>query len=87
MKVLISSAEELKYKYFKKGTAVCIEGPRYSSRAESEVFRSWNCDIINMTVCPEVYLAKELGIPFATTALVTDYDCWREGEKVVSVRL
>ncbi|VDK77512.1 unnamed protein product [Litomosoides sigmodontis] len=80
--VLISSAEELKYKYFKTGTAICIEGPRYSSRAESEVFRGWNADIINMTVCPEVYLAKELGIPFATTAIITDYDCWREGEKV-----
>uniref|UniRef100_A0A915PYC5 S-methyl-5'-thioadenosine phosphorylase n=1 Tax=Setaria digitata TaxID=48799 RepID=A0A915PYC5_9BILA len=80
--VLISSAEELNYKFFKTGTAVCIEGPRYSSRAESEVFRSWNADIINMTVCPEVYLAKELGIPFATIAIVTDYDCWREGEKV-----
>ncbi|KAL3994984.1 methylthioadenosine phosphorylase [Acanthocheilonema viteae] len=80
--VLISSAEELKYKFFKTGTAICIEGPRYSSLAESEVFRSWNADIINMTVCPEVYLAKELGIPFATTAIVTDYDCWREGEKV-----
>uniref|UniRef100_A0A1I8EJ58 S-methyl-5'-thioadenosine phosphorylase n=2 Tax=Wuchereria bancrofti TaxID=6293 RepID=A0A1I8EJ58_WUCBA len=80
--VLISSAEELKYKIFKTGTAICIEGPRYSSRAESEVYRGWNADIINMTVCPEVYLAKELGIPFATTAIVTDYDCWREDEKV-----
>ncbi|MCP9263820.1 S-methyl-5'-thioadenosine phosphorylase [Dirofilaria immitis] len=80
--VLITSAQELKYKFFKTGTAVCIEGPRYSSRAESEVYRSWNADIINMTVCPEVYLAKELGIPLATTAIVTDYDCWREGEKV-----
>lgn len=80
--VLILSAEELRYKHFKTGSAVCIEGPRYSSRAESEVYRSWNADIINMTVCPEVYLAKELGIPFAATAIVTDYDCWREGEKV-----
>uniref|UniRef100_A0A0N5AA96 S-methyl-5'-thioadenosine phosphorylase n=1 Tax=Syphacia muris TaxID=451379 RepID=A0A0N5AA96_9BILA len=80
--VLISCAEELKYKYFKTGTVVCIEGPRYSSRAESEVFRSWNADVINMTVCPEVYLAKELGIPFSTTAIITDYDCWRDGEKV-----
>ncbi|EFO26651.1 S-methyl-5'-thioadenosine phosphorylase MTAP [Loa loa] len=80
--VLISSAEELKYKFFKTGTALCIEGPRYSSRAESEVYRGWNADIINMTVCPEVYLAKELGIPFATTAILTDYDCWRDGEKV-----
>uniref|UniRef100_A0A2K6VD48 S-methyl-5'-thioadenosine phosphorylase n=1 Tax=Onchocerca volvulus TaxID=6282 RepID=A0A2K6VD48_ONCVO len=80
--VLITSAEELKYKFFKTGTAICIEGPRYSSRAESELYRSWNVDIVNMTVCPEVYLAKELGIPFATTAIVTDYDCWREGEKV-----
>ncbi|VDN07389.1 unnamed protein product [Thelazia callipaeda] len=80
--VLVSSAEELKYKFFNFGTVVCIEGPRYSSRAESEIFRSWNADVVNMTVCPEVYLAKELGIPFATTAIVTDYDCWREGEMV-----
>ncbi|VDM99927.1 unnamed protein product, partial [Onchocerca ochengi] len=81
--VLITSAEELKYKFFKTGTAICIEGPRYSSRAESELYRSWNADIVNMTVCPEVYLAKELGIPFATTAIVTDYDCWREDEKTI----
>ncbi|VDD87264.1 unnamed protein product [Enterobius vermicularis] len=80
--ILISCAEQLKYKYFKSGTVVCIEGPRYSSKAESNVFRSWNADVINMTVCPEVYLAKELGIPFATTAIITDYDCWREGDEV-----
>ncbi|VDM43128.1 unnamed protein product [Toxocara canis] len=87
--ILISCAEELKYKYFKTGTAVCIEGPRYSSRAESAVFRSWNADIVNMTVCPEVYLAKELGIPYASTALITDYDCWREAKdnEHVSVEL
>uniref|UniRef100_F1L8K5 S-methyl-5'-thioadenosine phosphorylase n=1 Tax=Ascaris suum TaxID=6253 RepID=F1L8K5_ASCSU len=87
--ILISCAEDLKYKYFKTGTAVCIEGPRYSSRAESAVFRSWNADIVNMTVCPEVYLAKELGIPYASTALITDYDCWRDAkdDEHVSVEL
>lgn len=81
-KILISCAQELKFKHFEKGTIVCIEGPRYSSRAESATYRGYNADVINMTVCPEVYLAKELGIPYASTALVTDYDCWREGEQV-----
>ncbi|MFH4977583.1 hypothetical protein AB6A40_004292 [Gnathostoma spinigerum] len=84
--VLIKCAEELGFKHSKTGTAVCIEGPRYSSFAESAIWRSWNADIVNMTVCPEVYLAKELGIPYASVALITDYDCWREGE-LVSVEL
>jgi len=61
-----------------KGTAVTIEGPRFSSRAESNVFRSWGADVINMTTVPEVVLAKELGLSYAAVAMVTDYDCWRE---------
>lgn len=59
------------------GTIICIEGPRFSSRAESLMFRQLGADVINMTACPEVYLAKELGILYAAVALVTDYDCWR----------
>uniref|UniRef100_A0AC34FHF6 S-methyl-5'-thioadenosine phosphorylase n=1 Tax=Panagrolaimus sp. ES5 TaxID=591445 RepID=A0AC34FHF6_9BILA len=59
------------------GNIVCIEGPRFSSRAESFMFRQLGADVINMTACPEVYLARELGILYAAVALVTDYDCWR----------
>jgi 5'-methylthioadenosine phosphorylase len=57
---------------------VTIEGPRFSSRAESKMFQHWGAHTINMTTCPEVVLAKELGIPYASIAIVTDYDCWRE---------
>lgn len=55
-----------------------IEGPRFSSRAESRMYQQWGAHCINMTTCPEVVLAKELGIPYAAIAIVTDYDCWRE---------
>jgi 5'-methylthioadenosine phosphorylase len=60
-----------------KGTVICIDGPRYSSRAESNLYRSWGADIINMTTVPEVLLANELGIPFAELALCIEYDSWR----------
>ena len=63
--------------YHPKGTMVTIEGPRFSSRAESELFRSWHCDVINMTTVPEVVLAREAGICYASIAMTTDYDCWR----------
>lgn len=59
------------------GTIVTIEGPRFSTKAESLLFKSWNCDVINMTTVPEVVLAKEAGISYASVAMVTDYDCWR----------
>eukprot|EP00658_Telonema_sp_P-2_P003543 TRINITY_DN11317_c0_g1_i16.p1 TRINITY_DN11317_c0_g1~~TRINITY_DN11317_c0_g1_i16.p1 ORF type:complete len:302 (-),score=73.09 TRINITY_DN11317_c0_g1_i16:395-1300(-) len=68
-----------------KGTMVSIEGPRFSSRSESHMFRSWGADLINMTSCPEVCLAGEAGLPYAAVALSTDYDCWRENEEGVSV--
>lgn len=67
------------------GSAVTIEGPRFSSRCESKLFHSWGCDIINMTLVPEVVLAKEAGLCYATLAMVTDHDSWKEGERVVSV--
>lgn len=51
---------------------VVIEGPRFSTRAESELFRKWNCDVVGMTICPEAVLAKELGIPYISVAVVTD---------------
>ena len=67
------------------GTYICIEGPQFSSRAESLVYRSWGVDIIGMTNVTEAKLAKEAGICYATAALVTDYDCWYEGHDDVTV--
>jgi 5'-methylthioadenosine phosphorylase len=67
-----------------KGTLITIEGPRFSTRAESRMFRSWGADVINMSVAPEVILANELGIPYAAIAMSTDYDCWKEDEAPVS---
>lgn len=67
-----------------KGTYVCIEGPQFSSQAESHWYRSMNADIIGMTNMPEAKLAKEASIAYATLALVTDYDCWHPHEEQVS---
>lgn len=60
------------------GSYVCIEGPQFSSRAESEIYRGFGADIIGMTNVPEAYLAKEAGMAYSTVAMVTDYDCWKE---------
>lgn len=62
---------------------ITIEGPRFSSKAESNMFRLWGADVINMTTVPEVVLAKEVGICYASVALATDYDCWKEHEEAV----
>ncbi|MDA2917127.1 S-methyl-5'-thioadenosine phosphorylase [Nitrospinae bacterium AH_259_B05_G02_I21] len=67
------------------GTYVCIEGPQFSTRAESQVFRSWGVDVIGMTNLPEARLAREAEICYATIALCTDYDCWHEGEEDVTI--
>ena len=61
-----------------------IEGPRFSTRAESRMFRSFGADIINMSVATEVALANEIKIPYAAIAMSTDYDCWKEDEMPVS---
>lgn len=82
--ILISTAEELKYKYHKKGTVITIEGPRFSTKAESKMFRLWGADVINMSIASEVILANEIGIPYAAVAMSTDYDCWKEDEESVS---
>ena len=60
------------------GTYICIEGPQFSTRAESQVYRSFGASVIGMTNVPEAYLAKEAGMAYATIAMVTDYDCWKE---------
>lgn len=67
------------------GTYVCMEGPHFSTRAESRLYRSWGVDVIGMTNLQEAKLAREAEIAYATVALVTDYDCWHEGEGDVDV--
>ena len=67
------------------GTYLCIDGPQFSSRAESHLYRSWGVDVIGMTNMPEAKLAREAELPYATLAMVTDYDCWREAEDAVEV--
>ena len=67
------------------GTYICIEGPQFSTKAESELYRSWNVDVIGMTNMPEAKLAREAEICYSTLALSTDYDCWHEEHDDVTV--
>ncbi len=64
------------------GTYLAMEGPQFSTLAESRLYRSWGCDVIGMTAMPEAKLAREAELPYALLGMVTDYDCWREGEAV-----
>ncbi|QQG44776.1 MAG: S-methyl-5'-thioadenosine phosphorylase [Candidatus Roizmanbacteria bacterium] len=84
---LCQTCDELKFTYNKDVTIVTIEGPRFSTKAESKMFRQWGADIINMSTCPEVILANELGIPYQSIAMSTDYDCWKEDEEPVSFEM
>ncbi len=79
------SLERLKIKFHNQGTYICIEGPQFSSLAESELYRSWGCDVIGMTNMPEAKLAIEAGICYASVAMVTDYDCWHPNHENVSI--
>ncbi len=81
---IIETTHELKLKIFERGTVVTIEGPRFSTRAESNMFRLWGADVINMSTAPEVILANELGIPYSAIAMSTDYDCWKTDEAPVT---
>src|SRR5262249_38986507 len=67
------------------GTYLVMEGPQFSSLAESELYRTWNCDVIGMTNMPEAKLAREAEICYATVAMVTDYDCWHPQHDDVTV--
>jgi len=80
--LLYSVAAGLGFRVHKDKTLVTIEGPRFSTRAESKMFIGWGADIINMTVATEAALAKETGIPYAVIAMSTDYDCWKEDEQM-----
>jgi len=83
--VLSGAAHQVGATVHKGGTYLCIEGPNFSSRAESDIFRSWGVDIIGMTNLPEARLAREAEICYATVALATDYDCWHDSHDDVSV--
>ena len=83
-KILIETAKELNLKHHETGTVVTIEGPRFSTRAESNMFRIWGADVINMSIAPETILANEAGIPYAAVAMSTDYDCWKLDEAPVT---
>ncbi|MDD4107315.1 MAG: S-methyl-5'-thioadenosine phosphorylase [Prolixibacteraceae bacterium] len=82
--IIIANAKKMGLKYHPSGTVITIEGPRFSTRAESNMFRSWGADVINMSVAPECILAKELNLPYAAIALTTDYDCWKTDEEPVT---
>lgn len=82
---LASAGERAGAKVHRGGTYVCMDGPQFSTRAESLVYRSWGVSVIGMTGMPEAKLAREAELPFATLALATDYDCWHTGEGNVTV--
>ena len=83
--VLEESCKVTEVKVHRGGTYLCMEGPAFSTRAESNVYRSWGMDVIGMTNLQEAKLAREAEICYATLALVTDYDCWRPGHDAVGV--
>ena len=82
---LLGAAGEAGAKAHHPGKYVCIEGPQFSTRAESELYRSWQLDVIGMTNMPEARLAREAELPYASLCLVTDFDCWHHSEAPVEV--
>lgn len=81
---LIEAGRESGFALHPSGTILTIEGPRFSTRAESRMFRLWGADLINMSTAPECILANEMGIPYAAIAMATDYDSWKDDETPVS---
>ncbi|MBN9165772.1 MAG: methylthioadenosine phosphorylase [Myxococcales bacterium 68-20] len=79
------AAERAGARVHRGGTYVCMEGPQFSTRAESLLYRTWGVSVIGMTGMPEAKLAREAELPFATLALATDYDCWHDGHDAVTV--
>lgn len=82
---LADAADRVGARVHRAGTYVCIEGPQFSTRAESRVYRSWGVSVIGMTAMPEAKLAREAELPYATLALATDYDCWHETHEAVTI--
>lgn len=85
MKACDTALKKLDLKHKTGGTYLVMEGPQFSSLAESNLYRSWGCDVIGMTNMPEAKLAREAEIRYTTVAMVTDYDCWHEDHDDVSV--
>jgi 5'-methylthioadenosine phosphorylase len=85
--IIFQQAKILELEIHNGGTVITIEGPRFSSKSESLLFRQWGCDIINMTTVTEAVLANELNIPYQAIAMVTDYDCWKETNESVSMEM
>jgi 5'-methylthioadenosine phosphorylase len=75
---LIDIANNMKLNFHEKGTYVCIEGPRFSTKAESRMYRSWNAEVIGMTLVPECVLAREAELCYASISTITDYDVWKD---------
>ena len=85
--VLAEACKGVGVRYHTGGTYLCMEGPAFSTKAESNVYRSWGMDLIGMTSLPEAKLAREAEICYATLAMVTDYDCWHPEHDAVTVNL
>ncbi len=85
--VIEVAAKELDIRHVRGGTYLVMEGPQFSTLAESELYRMWNCDVIGMTNMPEAKLAREAEMCYATVAMVTDYDCWHPNHDDVTVEL
>ena len=83
-KLLAEEAKKLGLMHHDKATLITIEGPRFSTKAESHMFRSWGAEIINMSVMPECTLAREAGMCYQPIAMSTDYDCWHTSEEPVT---
>ena len=83
---LAQASEAAGARVHRGGTYVCMEGPQFSTRAESLLYRQWGVSVIGMTAMPEAKLAREAELPYATLALATDYDCWHESEADVNVQ-
>jgi 5'-methylthioadenosine phosphorylase len=79
-----STSDRMGLPYHRDKTVITIEGPRFSTKAESHLFRSWQADVINMSTVPEVILAREKKMHYAVIAMSTDYDCWHEEEEPVT---
>lgn len=82
--ILNEACQRLGFDHHPAGTVITIEGPRFSTRAESTMFRAWGADIINMSIATEAALANEAGLPYAAVAMSTDYDCWKTDEEPVT---
>jgi 5'-methylthioadenosine phosphorylase len=81
---IIAACRDLEIPCHERATVITVEGPRFSTRAESHMFRAWGADVVNMSIAPECILANEFGLPYASIAMSTDYDCWKEDEEPVT---